>query len=75
MGSGSIVLKHRTTSSPLIRPAVKAETEVNATHVHQNAFFFVKTSMLFPVVKGEELLNDLTHGGMEASIDAGGTVD
>jgi hypothetical protein len=59
----------------LIRPAVKAEPEVNTTHVHQNAFFSVKTSMLFPVAKGEELLNDLTHSGMEASVDAGGVVD
>ena len=31
--------------------------------------------MLFPVAKGEELLSDLTHSGMEASMDAGGTVD
>jgi hypothetical protein len=59
----------------LIESAVKAEPEVNATRVHQNAFFFVKASMLFPVAKGEELLSDLTHSGMEASIDAGGAVD
>jgi hypothetical protein len=31
--------------------------------------------MLFPVAKGEELLSDLTHSGMEASMDAGGAVD
>jgi hypothetical protein len=40
---------------PLIRPAVKAEPEVNATRVHQNAFF-LKISMLFPVAKGRELV-------------------
>jgi hypothetical protein len=31
--------------------------------------------MSLPVAKGKELLSDLTHSGMEASIDAGGAVD